>query len=523
MQTNTRNLYIRADATSTLGLGHIMRCIALAQTWRNLGGRVIFLSHCASGSLLRLIKEEGFEYVPIDKPHPDLSDLQTVLQLLKCTMQDAEYTSPKSDWKDNDHAPNSVFVLDGYHFTTNYQKAIREHGFMLLVIDDMAHLDHYQADILVNQNIHARDLDYSLDKGTLILLGCEYCMLRREFMDYKNWKRHIPEKAKKILVTFGGSDPHNVTLKVIDALNYMKDTDLEVKIIVGSLNPHMATLQESAARLPFTVQILSSVNNIAQLMAWADLAVSAGGSTCWEMAFMGLPNSIVLVAENQRGIAEWLEAKGAALKLGWWDEPIYDQAVETLEKLMNDQDTRRQMSERGQNLVDGRGNDRVIDSMVHDYITLSAVQEGDCKLIWDWANDPEVRNVSFSSQSIPWDNHVQWFNAKLNDPDCLFYIAYNGFGTPVGQVRFDNNGRESVISISIDKKFRGRGYGKMMIEVGARDLFKVSDALTIHAYIKQDNGASKRVFMKAGFHDSEMKNINGQQAIHLILTRDDLM
>ena len=113
------------------------------------------------------------------------------------------------------------------------EKAIRKNDYRLIVIDDMAHLDHYHADILLNQNIHASSLRYSCERDTVKLLGCEYVLLRMEFLKYKDWKRDIPYKAKNILVTMGGGDPDNVTLKVIRALNSLYDWDLEVIIVAG--------------------------------------------------------------------------------------------------------------------------------------------------------------------------------------------------------------------------------------------------------------------------------------------------
>jgi spore coat polysaccharide biosynthesis predicted glycosyltransferase SpsG len=194
-----QNLIIRADADAHMGTGHIMRCIALAQAWQERGGDVTFLSHCDSEALRKRVIDEGFDFIPIEKPHPDSYDLGHTLKILE------QFKIQNSKFK-------TWFVIDGYHFTPHYQKAIRENGYKLLVIDDMAHLDHYHADILLNQNIHASSLHYSCDRDTVKLMGCEYVLLRKEFLKYKDCKREIPEKAKKILVTMGGADPDNVTL-----------------------------------------------------------------------------------------------------------------------------------------------------------------------------------------------------------------------------------------------------------------------------------------------------------------------
>ena len=212
-------LVIRADANSQIGIGHVMRCIALAQTWQDRGGKVTFLSHCDSEALHQRIIDEGFDFIPIEKPCPKPNDLSFTLKMLSAI---SHKLSAASLW----------LALDGYHFTPDYQKAIRENGYKLLVIDDMAHLDHYHADILLNQNIYASSLHYSCDRETVKLLGCEYVLLRREFLKYKDWKREIPEKAKKILVTMGGSDPDDVTLKVIRALSRKEGSQADIHAFV---------------------------------------------------------------------------------------------------------------------------------------------------------------------------------------------------------------------------------------------------------------------------------------------------
>ena len=162
MTITHKNLLIRADADTHIGIGHVMRCIALAQAWQHQGGDVTFLSHCHSDRLRQWIIDEGFELISIEKPHPDTSDLSFTLNKL----------STDSLW----------LVLDGYYFTPDYQKAIRENGYKLLVIDDMAHLDHYHADILLNQNIHSSSLPYSCTRDTVKLFNSQYVLLRREFL-----------------------------------------------------------------------------------------------------------------------------------------------------------------------------------------------------------------------------------------------------------------------------------------------------------------------------------------------------
>lgn len=349
MKPKGRYLLIRADANTKIGTGHIMRCIALAQAWQDQGGAVTFLSHCDSEAIRQRIIDEGFEFISIERPHPDPSDLEDTLRHLSAI----SYQLSAPNW----------LVLDGYHFTPDYQKAIRQSGYRLLVIDDMAHLDHYYADIVLNQNLHAVSLQYSCEPYTRLLLGTRYVLLRREFWKWRGWKREIPEKAKKILVTMGGSDPDNVTLKIVKALNTLNDSDLEVKIVVGPANQNYNSLEKELKLSPFTFHLLSSVKNMPELMAWADLAVSAGGSTCWEMAFMEMPTIVGEIAEVENLLINGLRQVGLFFDVGNFVHLSIEDITKSINTYLHEREWRESMSRLGRQTIDGYGNMHIVNAI----------------------------------------------------------------------------------------------------------------------------------------------------------------
>jgi len=339
------NLYIRADADYKIGTGHIMRCIALAQAWQDQGGEVTFISHCVSEALRERILNEGFQFVVVENTNPHTDDLFKTLDYLKRQTPNAKHQTPT--W----------LVLDGYHFTPEYETAIRDAGIRLLVIDDMNHLPHYQADILLNQNISAPGLHYHCDEDTILLLGTRHALLRREFLKYQDFKRNIPGRAKNLLVTLGGADPDNVSLKVIAALNLLEDPDISVKIIIGPANPYQETLRKALSSIHFKIELLVNPPNMPGLMTWADIAISAGGSTCWELAFMELPSILMVLSPDQQGIVDGLSQGGFALKIA--DHTAQD-ITKALSALIVDQEKRKTMSIQGRKLVDGNGACRVV-------------------------------------------------------------------------------------------------------------------------------------------------------------------
>ncbi|RLB37248.1 MAG: N-acetyltransferase [Deltaproteobacteria bacterium] len=178
------------------------------------------------------------------------------------------------------------------------------------------------------------------------------------------------------------------------------------------------------------------------------------------------------------------------------------------------------MAWRGKQLVDGDGVARVLMHLRGERLRLRAAREEDCRLLWEWANDPEVRSVSFSSDPIPWVHHVQWFKSKLASAYCQILVAIDGNERPVGQVRFDINGKEAIISVSVDRKFRGKGLGTEMIRLATQQFFNNSDVDVIHAYIKSDNKASVKAFKKAGFEFIGKTDVKGHEALHFVLQRN---
>ena len=215
----SNQLFIRVDANQKTGTGHFMRCLALAQAWKKQGDKVTFISSCESESLRNRITDEGFELVLIKESYPDPADFEITLSTIN-----------------NSNSNNSWVVLDGYHFDADYQQSIKNNGNPLLVIDDLGHLDNYVADIILNQNIKAEDLNYSCETETKLLLGTNFVLLRDEFLTYNNLKREIPEIGNKILVTMGGGDQNNITFKVLEAIN-------QINSKIGNMSHNETTAQ----------------------------------------------------------------------------------------------------------------------------------------------------------------------------------------------------------------------------------------------------------------------------------------
>jgi UDP-2,4-diacetamido-2,4,6-trideoxy-beta-L-altropyranose hydrolase len=335
-------LLLRADGSAQIGTGHLMRCLALGQAWREAGGEVLFITACREGALLQRLEDEGFSVHPIRETYPHKEDWEVTGACLK-------------------RNSGAWLVLDGYHFDEAYHSLLKAAGARVMIIDDMAHLAHYEADIVLNQNIHGPCLSYPVGPETKLLGGTPYALLRREFLAWQGWKREVPEVARKILVTLGGADPENITRKVIQGLKKIPVRPLEVSVVVGPANLRLKDIDEELSSAPFSYRLLQSVKDMPRLMAWADVAISAAGSTVWELAFMGLPALLLVVAKNQRGAARKLQQERIFRILGAEDRVESKGIGENLSGLVGKREVRRKMSKRARLLVDGLGAKRVAD------------------------------------------------------------------------------------------------------------------------------------------------------------------
>lgn len=344
------SVLIRADSGDYLGTGHVMRCLALAYGLREVGAVVTFASHSSREVIVRRIEDAGFKVLPVSNPHPHPEDLDSTLLWVRTHAK----TSGGVPW----------VVLDGYHFDESYQAALREEGCHVLVVDDMAHLPWYHADVIVNQNIHALPGMYRHDATTL-LLGTRYALLRPEFLRWRARRLAPRREVRRIFVSLGGADPGNETRKVLEAVAAIPDPRVRATFVVGPHYEHVTELRKAAQAFGPRFSVLENVQDMARVMLDADVAVCAAGSTVWELAFMGIPMVCLILSENQRAVAEGLEHSGAAINLGWSRSTTAESIAESLARLIDSPEERCALARKARALVDGRGARRVALAMWH--------------------------------------------------------------------------------------------------------------------------------------------------------------
>jgi UDP-2,4-diacetamido-2,4,6-trideoxy-beta-L-altropyranose hydrolase len=256
-------------------------------------------------------------------------------------------------------------------------------------------------------------------------------------------------------------------------------------------------------------------------MAWADLAITGGGSTCWESAFMGLPSLLVLLAENQVGLVEHLETQQAVVNAGWFNRLTVEKLRLEIDVLIRNRDLRRSLSRNASSLVDGNGAARIINALVGNLVILRQVTYDDCSLVWQWSNEKETRMASFSQKEILWDEHVRWFKEKLSDSNHRFFIAMDGNKSPLGQMRYVVDGKKAIVSFSIASEYRNRGYGSECLRSAARKLFDETEVNEILAFVKSENSVSSKTFQNAGFKKIDDIALDGIKSYKYILKKSE--
>jgi UDP-2,4-diacetamido-2,4,6-trideoxy-beta-L-altropyranose hydrolase len=496
------NLLLRTDASIAIGTGHVMRCLALAQAWQDTGGRAIFAMAGTTPTVSERLRSESCEVRVTSTEAGALEDSRQTAALAR---------EQRAEW----------VVVDGYQFGADYQQVLKSAGLKVLFMDDYGHSEHYSCDLVVNPNVSAGEALYpSREPYTRLLLGTRYCMLRREFNVWRQWQREVPRVARQVLVTMGGSDPENVTGRVLEALSSDKNgsrfEDLETTVVIGGSNPHFESLERRAARGGGKVTVRRDTTQMAQLMSAADVAISAAGSTCWELCLLGLPSLLVDVAANQTALAQELDRRGCAIHLGSSRDVSVETIADQLESLIRSEDVRRSLSRTSRALVDGNGARRVASIVSCEGVFLRRATSNDSHLLWEWANDPAVRSASFSSSPIPWETHEVWFAEKLRHEKCLILIAEDEDGSPLGQIRFDARpDGDCEVDVSVDPAKRGKGLAAALIRRGVQTVVSETHCLRIHAFVKPENAPSLNAFAKAGFTRTNEVQVRGSAAVHM--------
>lgn len=462
------NVFILTEGSKDKGLGHISRCSSIYQAFKEKGLSVNFFID-GDNSIEPILK--NIDYSIVDW----LNDGRL-------------YFKFNSD---------DIIIVDSYIADENFFKKLSKLTNNLYCFDDNNRLDYFEG-IVINGTISANYLDYDNVKKSKYLLGSKYIPLRKNFWESQPIK--IRNNVQDILITMGGNDLRNLSPFLIRLLNN-NFPDFKIKIIVTDSFLNMEEINEL---VDDNVEVFHSpnANEIKNLMISSDIAIAACGQTLYEFARLGIPTIGIGVIENQKNnILNWTN-QGFLEFAGFYDDVNLEENLIKKIKLLINKNKRIEKQKLGISAVDGKGSIRITNKILSNYfknnVNLRKVRKDDCFKIYEIANDEEVRKSSFNSNKIELSDHKKWFEKILKD-EFIEFLVLEYEKDIVGQLRFDLSENSPIVSISLNKKYRGLGLSKVLLSKSLDYLKNNYDYTDVYAYIKKDNFKSISFFQSMGF------------------------
>lgn len=501
-------IVFRVDSADQIGVGHIMRCLTLADELHQTGAEIHFVSSDYPGHMADMIQSHGFQCTLLEK---------TEFQYTKSQGDTERINWSNFDWEKDANETTTVIknrevdwlIVDHYGLDSKWHKLVRPQTKKILVIDDLADRK-YDCDILLDQTFGRSRSAYNelVPRECKLLMGTKFALLRPEFPLHRFRaikKRKNQKQIKSILVSMGGIEPNNTTIKILKALEsiqWIESTRPYINLVMNEQDPDLQSITNFSKKLGLTVNVLTNVSKMADLMLDADIAIGAGGTTSWERCCVGLPTIIIQTAKNQEEVVKKLQESGASLNLGMSSELRENEIITCVSELLRNTNRLVKMSTASFNISDGLGVKRVLEEVFSEVtlnkkvVTLRVASEYDIDMVYQWQQEPKLRQY-FKTSTIPsLDEHTTWFNKKIIEPYCYFNIIECD-SVSVGVLRLDYRVNEKffMISVYIVQQFQRNGIAASALNI-ARRMFPDEE---FRAEVNGKNKASNSLFEKAGY------------------------
>ncbi|TWB18974.1 UDP-2,4-diacetamido-2,4,6-trideoxy-beta-L-altropyranose hydrolase [Nitrospirillum amazonense] len=351
-------ILIRADATASMGTGHVMRCLSVAEALRERGVSPLFAAVDLPPALARRLDAAGFGVMMLAGPAGGEADVTSLAEQVR--RHDAR-----------------VLILDGYHFDDAYRAGLAGLGVPVMAFDDGPGTRPLHARLIVNPGAAVDQAVYrATNPDAVLALGPAYAPLRAEFRRARGQALPPLDQRRRLLLTFGGTDPAGLTLPCLKRLAPALPDGVGLDVVVGGSNPNTDCIRTAGDRYPNTV-VHVETPRMADLMREAGLALSAAGGTLGELACLAVPTLLVVVADNQASSAGAVaaSAKARVIDARGMDKAEAAERVTTAAlALWADADARATLSRRigqggdgqgvGGQVVDGLGAMRIADALL---------------------------------------------------------------------------------------------------------------------------------------------------------------
>ena len=327
-------LVIRTDASTRIGSGHLYRMITLAIEWQKNNGETLFILSENNSLSKKLLKTANLNFKIIDRDKNECKNIKKIVNSFKANQ----------------------LIIDGYQFDENFLKNLNNKTFQLIVFDDYMHLDYYDCDIIVNQNIYAKKLKYKTNKNTKKLLGCNYVILRDEFEKYKKFKP-IFTNQDKLITIFLGSFPNKDLIKsFLNIANKLSD-NYQFNIILGESVKSFRNKNQYSNK---NINLISSTTNISNILSKSSLVICSAGAISWEVSFMGIPGIFLSMVDNQYLISKNLGNQKSGIAIDMRKKIDFLLLEDKIIELMSSHKILDKMSKNAKKIVDFFGKKRII-------------------------------------------------------------------------------------------------------------------------------------------------------------------
>jgi len=492
------------DGGGTLGVGHVMRSLALAEAAVAAGHDVVVAGHFGGSFLLAQLAAAPVEVLPLSVRMAE-GDLQALLDLVGRLRPD-------------------VVHVDSYAASAQLAELVASSGAQALVSNmEDGTFGRRPAEVVIDPTLGAERSVRPQDGTTWLLRGSRYTPVRRQVIEAG--RHDTGQIARSVLVVMGGTDPEGLAPLAVELL---AGTGLALEVTVIAVDENARRARTAAAGSRLSLNVLAPVDGLPAMMSTQDLVISAAGTSVWELCCIGVPAALVLAVDNQREGYDRVVAAGAAIGLGRPGPGADEHAVDLLTRALTDAGVRARLVSAGHRVVDGLGAWRVV-RMWEQALTvrrLPVIETAglvarpatlhDARQLWQWRNDPATRAGSRSSAEVAWEDHLGWLTASLTRTDRILLVVQDGDG-PVGTVRWDlvpepegerAGSHDWEVSITVAPQRRGQSLSRPLLRAAeaalSRDTTEVtrSGGTGVRAYlamVRIGNQSSMRLFETSAY------------------------
>ena len=483
------NIAIRVDGNAETGVGHVLRCITLADKLIDYNIKCTFFVRNISKSLFAIL-DEKFEVILLDRIDIMFSAIDEYSRWLGVNQRfDAEEFIAMAQ-------PGNFngVVVDHYGLGHHWERAVQDNFRFILVLDDLANREHI-CNLLVDQSIGRKASCYSslVPQICTLLVGPKYALLRDEFSaDFSGFKKQFD-----ILINFGGADKNNYTEHVLITLamhaNMHKHS---IKIIIGSDYPYTFGLERRVEELGLKCKLVENPNNVAREISECRIAIGAGGVSLLERSALGVPSIVYAIADNQKHISAEYERQGlgAVIRKGEIGEHV---KLASIIDTILDPKMLSKKSLSNSDFVGAHGTDRVVAKLLKEleFLTEAEATIEDTKFVYECRYEKTDTSLYVNSSVPSYECHMNWFSKNFVKKDCVHIIFKCGL-EKIGYIRLNHIKTYYDVSIYVHTKYRSRGFAAIMLS-------KIVDRVgtkKLQASVHVKNEASLRVFLNCDFN-----------------------